>query len=85
MVTACATKSCLERRTIERATSANSGTVSRVIRVSNGEMVSIITSTAATVSTSVGSLLVVITSAVWIASTSLVRRLSSSPRRNEST
>ena len=52
--------------------------------VSSGEIVSIITSTATTVSTEVSSWLIVIDSDVWMLSTSLVTRLSTSPRCRES-
>ena len=65
-------------------THSDSGTVTTVINVSSGEMVSIITSTATTVSTDVSSWLIVIDSDVWMLSTSLVTRLSTSPRCRES-
>ena len=55
-----------------------------MISVSSGEIVSIITSTATTVSTEVSSWLIVIDSDVWMLSTSLVTRLSTSPRCRES-
>ncbi len=51
-----------------------------VSSVSTGEMVSIITSTANTVNTDVISWLIVIDRDVWMLSTSLVTRLSTSPR-----
>ena len=73
-----------ERRAIARVTTSDSGTVTTVISASSGEMVSIITSTATTVSTAVSSWLIVIDSDVWMLSTSLVTRLSSSPRCRES-
>ncbi len=80
----CATNSRCERRAIVRVASSDSGTVSTVIRVSSGEIVSITTSTATTVSTEVSSCAIVIDSEVWMLSTSLVTRLSTSPRCRES-
>ena len=76
----CATNSRCERRAIARVANSDSGTVSTVISVSSGEMVSIITSTATMVSTDVSSWLIVIDSDVCMLSTSLVTRLSTSPR-----
>ena len=56
----CATNSRCERRAITRVTHSDSGTVTTVSSVSSGEIVSIITSTANTVSTEVSSWLIVI-------------------------
>ncbi len=75
-----ATNRRCERRAITRVAQSESGTVTTVSSVSNGEMVSIITNTANTVSTDVISWLIVIDSDVWMLSTSLVTRLSTSPR-----
>ena len=80
----CATNSRCERRAIARVTNSDSGTVMTVSSVSSGEMVSIITSTATTVSTDVSSWLIVIDSDGWMLSTSLVTRLNTSPRCRES-
>ena len=80
----CATNSRCDLRAIVRVTHSDSGTVSTVITASSGEIVSIITSTATTVSTEVSSWLIVIDSDVWTLSTSLVTRLSTSPRCRES-
>ena len=71
-------------RAIARVTHSDSGTVTTVISVSNGEIVSIIASTATTVSTAVSSWLIVIETDVWTLSTSLVTLLSNSPRWRES-
>ena len=79
-----ATNSRCERRAIARVTTSDSGTVSKVIPASSGEMVSIIANTATTVSTAVSSWLIVIDSDVWRLSMSLVTRLSTSPRCRES-
>ena len=79
-----ATNSRCERRAITRVAHSDSGTVTTVSSVSNGEMVSIITSTANTVSTDDISWLIVIDSDVWMLSMSLVTRLSTSPRWRES-
>ena len=73
-----------ERRAITRVAHNDNGTVTTVSSVSSGEMVSIITSTATTVSTEVSSWLMVIDSDVWMLSTSLVTLLSTSPRWRES-
>jgi hypothetical protein len=80
----CATNNRCDRRAISRVAHNDNGTVTTVISVSSGEMVSIITSTAITVRTDVISWLIVIDSDVWMLSTSLVSRLSTSPRRWES-
>ena len=76
----CAMNSRCERRAIARVATTDSGTVSRVIPVSSGEMVSIISSTVATVSTALSSWVIVIDSEVCRLSMSLVTRLSTSPR-----
>ena len=73
-----------ERRAMARVTSSDSGTVAIVIRVSSPEMVSIIARTATTVRTAVSNWLIVIEIDVAMLSTSLVTRLSSSPRWWES-
>ncbi len=76
----CATNSRCERRAISRVTNNDNGNVTTVSSVSSGEIVSIITSTASTVSSEVSSWLIVIDSDVAMLSTSLVTRLSTSPR-----
>ena len=76
----CATKCRCERRAMARVAHSDSGTVTTVSSVSSGEMVSIATSTATNVRTEVSSWLIVIDSDVWMLSTSLVTRLSTSPR-----
>ena len=80
----CATNKRCERRAITRVTHRDNGTVSTVSSVSSGEIVSIITNTAKTVSTDVSSWLIVIDNDVAMLSMSLVTRLSSSPRWRES-
>ena len=70
----CATNIFCERRVMARVTHSDNGTVSTVINVSSGEMVSIITSTATTVSTEVSSWLMVIDTDVCTLSISLVTR-----------
>ncbi len=84
MLRHCATNIFCERRAIARVTHSDNGTVTTAINVSSGEIVSIITSTAKTVSTEVSSWLMVIDTEVWMLSMSLVTRLSSSPRCRES-
>ena len=79
-----ATNIARERRVMARTASSDSGTVTRVISASNGETTTIITSTATMVSTAVSNWLIVIDSEVAMLSTSLVTRLSSSPRSRES-
>lgn len=69
-----------ERRAIDRVTHSESGTVTTVKSVSSGEIVSIITSTAITVRTEVSSWVIDIDSDWARLSTSLVTRLSTSPR-----
>ena len=65
---------------IARVTTNDSGTVSSEIAASSGEIVTIITSTVATVRTEVNNWAIVIDSDVWTLSTSLVTRLNTSPR-----
>ena len=69
-----------DRRAIERVTHSDSGTVTTVSSVSSGEMVNIITSTPNTVSTEVSSWVIDIDRDCCMLSTSLVTRLSTSPR-----
>ena len=76
----CATNSRCERRAIARVTTIDSGTVSSARPVSSGEMLSIISSTVATVSTALSNWVMVIDSDVCRLSMSLVTRLSTSPR-----
>ena len=84
MLAHCATNNRCDLRAIVRVPHSDNGSVSSVITPSSGEMVSIITSTATTVSTAVNSWLIVIDSDVWMLSMSLVTRLSTSPRCRES-
>ena len=84
MLVHCATNNRWERRAIARVTTTDNGTVNRVIPVSSGEMLTIISSTVATVSTALSSWVMVIDSDVWRLSMSLVTRLSTSPRRRVS-
>ena len=79
-----ATNSRCERCVIARVATSASGTVSKVIPVSSGEMVSIIANTVTTVRTADSSWVIVIDSDVWRLSMSLVTRLSTSPRCRES-
>ena len=76
----CATNIFCERLVIALVANSDSGTVSTVISVSRGEIVSIITNTASTVRIDVSSWLTVTDTDVWMLSMSLVTRLSSSPR-----
>ena len=80
MLAHCATNSCRERRAIARVASSESGTVSSVISANNGEIDTIIASTATTVRIDVSNWLIVIDSDDWTLSMSLVTRLSTSPR-----
>src|SRR5689334_16581209 len=76
----CATNSRCDLRAISRVTNNDNGTVTTVSSASSGEIVSIMTSTANTVSSEVSNWLIVIDSEVAMLSTSLVTRLSTSPR-----
>ncbi len=84
MLRHCAMNRSRLRRAIVLVDHSDSGTVSTVIRASSGEIVTIITSTATTVSTDVSSWLMVSDSEDAMLSTSLVTRLSTSPRCRES-
>ena len=75
-----AMKRCWERRVIARVASSNIGTDSSAIRVNSGEIDTIIASAARTVRIDVTSWLIVSDSDDWMLSTSLVTRLSNSPR-----
>ncbi len=79
-----AANSRCDRRAIARVASSDTGTVSSVINASSGEIDTIIASTATTVSSKVSTWLIVIVSDDCRLSTSLVTRLSSSPRCRES-
>ncbi len=79
-----AMNSVRDRLAIERVTHSDSGTVTTVSSVSSGEIVSIITSTATTVSTELNNWVTDIASDCWRLSTSFVTRLSTSPRCRES-
>ena len=79
-----ATNNFCERRAMARVRRSDRGTVAIASNVSRPEMVSIIASTATTVSTAVSNWLIVIEIDVEMLSTSLVTRLSSSPRWRES-
>ena len=78
------TNSFWERRAIERVTHSDSGRVITVSNVSNGEIVNIITNTANTVRTADSNWVIAIDKDVCTLSTSLVNRLSTSPRCRES-
>jgi hypothetical protein len=80
----CATNIVRERRVMARIAHSDNGTAATAISVSNGEMTSIITTTPMTVRTDVSSWLTVIDTEVAMLSTSLVTRLSNSPRCRES-
>ena len=80
----CATNNVRDRRVIARMMNSDNGTRATVISVSSGEMTIIITSTATTVRTAVSSWLIVSDTEVAMLSTSLVTRLSNSPRWRES-
>ena len=69
-----------ERRVIARVTSSNIGTDSSVISANSGEIDTIIASAARTARIDVTSWLIVSDSDDWMLSTSLVTRLSNSPR-----
>ena len=80
----CATNIRCERRAMARVSQSVSGTVSTVISAKRPEMLTIIASTATTVRTALSSWPTVIETEAWMLSTSLVSRLSNSPRWRES-
>lgn len=85
VATHCAANSRRERRVTVRTVSSDSGTASTVMPANSGEIDTIIASTATTVNTAVSSWLIVIDTETEMLSTSLVTRLSSSPRWRVST
>ena len=76
----CATNSRCDRRAIARVTTTDTGTVTSVMPVNTGEIVTIISSTVTTVSTALNNWAIVIDNDVCRLSMSLVTRLSTSPR-----
>ncbi|SKT77556.1 Uncharacterised protein [Mycobacteroides abscessus subsp. massiliense] len=84
MLAHCATNSRCDRRAMVRVTHSDNGTVASVITASSGEILSIMASTATSVSIELSSWLMLICSDVWMLSTSLVTRLRISPRWRES-